>query len=165
MENASTALIIASSMIIAMLIVGVITFMFQTVSKFAQRQVIAENVSEVIQFNQPYLELQSKATYDFSGTITEVPIGATAEDIISIINYTKHVNETKLYRVNFTLILENKKVNLDEITPKKQQEFISQDLIKRETDINNQRLKYKCKLEYDESGIAPRVKNVVVEII
>ena len=164
MENTSTALIIASSMIIAMLLIALMVYSFQTVSGFAQKQVIEEDVSKVMQFNQPFLELESRATHDFSGKIKEVPIGATAEDVLSIINHTNHINKTTEFRVDFTIILNGKSIKAEDFDPKEQQEFIQNDLEEREKDINNPRLKYTCKLEYDNSGVAPRVSTVLVTI-
>lgn len=164
MENTSTALIIASSMLIAMLIIGLMVYAFQSVSNFAQKQVTAEEVSEVVQFNQPYVELQARATHDFSGRDKNIAIGATAEDVLSIINHTNHVNASTPYRVEFILILDGKRVNANEFTPKKQQEFIQQDLEAKERDISNPRLKYECVLKYDETGVAPRVNYVEVRV-
>ena len=42
MENASTALIIATSILIAMLLTGLMVFAFQSVSTFAQKQITVD---------------------------------------------------------------------------------------------------------------------------
>ena len=78
MENVSTALIIVASILIAVLIASLIVYVFSVVSAFAQKQVNAENVSEVLQFNQPFLELEAKASHDFSGRSRQIEVGATA---------------------------------------------------------------------------------------
>lgn len=165
MENASTALIIATSILIAMLLTGLMVFAFQSVSTFAQKQITVDEIAEISQFNQPFLEFNAKATHDFSGKSIEIPIGATAEDVLSIINYTNHVKTTTPYRVEFILELEGKIIRAEDFTSEKQQEFIQKDLEARETDLYNNRLKYSCDLEYSNDDIAPRVEKVKVKII
>lgn len=164
MENASTALIIAVSIILAMLLIGLLTYVFQIVSGFAQKQVIEEDIAKILQFNQPYLELEAKATHDFSGKEKSIPIGATAEDVISVINYSNHTNEVTQHRVEFILILNGKVIKGEELNATKQQEFIQQDLESRESDILNPRLRYHCKLDYNNEGVAARVNKVTVKI-
>ena len=164
MENTSTALIIAASILIAMLISGILVYAFKTVSNFAQKQVTEEEISKIFEFNQPFLELESKATHDYSGKAKPVTVGATAEDVISIINYTNHLNKTSAYKVDFTLILNGKKIKGEEFNSAKQQEFIEQDLQEREKEIDNPRLRYHCKLTFNEKDMAPRVNSVVVKI-
>ncbi len=164
MENASTALIIAASMFIAMLIVGLITYTFQSVSKFAQKQLTAEEISEIVQFNQPYLELNSKANFDIYANKVDVPVGAVAEDIITAVNYTKHVNNATPYKVDLVLRFNKKEYTLDEITDEVQQEFIHRDLEARELGTEKERLRYSCVLGYDDNYLTSRVNHVTIEI-
>lgn len=164
MDNASTALIIAVSILIVMLVVGLVVYVFQVVSNFAQKQVTEEEVAKILQFNQPFLELESKATHDFSGREKSIPIGANAEDVLSIINYTRHINATTPYEIDFTLILNGRDIKGDELDANKQQEFIQQDLEERERNINNPRLRYHCVLGYDRTDVTARVNAVTIKI-
>ncbi len=164
MENVSKALIIVSSFIIAMLIVSVSGIAYTSISNFAQRQVIAEDVSEIRQFNQKFEEFNSKATHDFSGKAYPIPIGATTEDVLSIVNYTNHVNKSTPYRVDFNLILNGKTIKAEDFTFKKQQEFMEQDLETKESSPEKSRVRYSSKIEYDTSSATGRVNKVTIRI-
>lgn len=161
MENISKAFIIVGTMLIAMLIVGVMVYAFHTVSNFAQKQVLEENISEILKFNQPYLEFQSKATYDFSGSEKSIDTGAIAEDILNIVNYTKHVNETSVYKVELKIKYDSSSYNLETFDEKQQQKFIEYDLKKREDGFNR---RYKCTLGYDINDVTQRVNSIEIEV-
>lgn len=165
MENVSTALIIVASILIAVLIASLIVYVFSVISAFAQKQVNAENVSEVLQFNQPFLELEAKASHDFSGRSRQIEVGATAEDVLTIINHTNHLNKTSAYPVDFNIVLKGKTFKSENFTAEKQQEFIEEDLKARESVLDGERLKYSCILGYNEDDVAARVNYVMVKII
>ena len=80
MENASKALLIAGEILIAMLVASMMVLLFSTMSSYADEHAEQRRVQEVQAFN---------------ATITQYAKAekSTAQDIVSLVNFAKQVNE------------------------------------------------------------------------
>lgn len=131
MENASKALLIAGEVLIAMLVASMMVLLFSTMSSYADEHEERKKVEKVQAFNANVMQYMKNT-------------GITAQDIVSLANFAKQVNEqmgctadTRIDTDHETKHM-NIQVNNDKMELKKDSELIQflEDNYPGEEDIN-----------------------------
>lgn len=101
MENASKALLIAGSILIALMILSLIIYVFTSTSRMAQAQEGKKETEEIVAFNQTYEAYNKKRMY---GT-----------DIITVVNKAIEYNRKATEKIEIILITHNDYETTEEI--------------------------------------------------
>ena len=96
MENASKALIMASTVLLGMMIIAIGVALFNSFSSFSSETVQKMTDKQIDEFNSRYLKYYGTVTYINTSTNkeTQKPIEVTAHDIITLANHAKQNNRT-----------------------------------------------------------------------
>lgn len=161
MENASKALYIAGSILLAIIVISIFVYSYTKITEMQQAKVNAENSQEVTAFNEPFVSYQKKRMY---GT-----------DVISILNlaisnnHKYHVNPGEEYYVNITFKLNQDILNIthtykfNETTGKYEQISVFED-IPGDTSYLKAGEEYSLENDYDKiSSFLPYANNPDVE--
>lgn len=90
MENASKALLIGASTLIAVLIISVATYLFKSASGVSKTYFNRQEATEISEFNAHFSKFTSAGVQDENGKVTKQY--ATIYDIISLANFAYDYN-------------------------------------------------------------------------
>lgn len=166
MENASKALIIAATMLIAVLLVTLFVFLINRINTFTLSKNTIEEQQEKQKFNIPYEKLRSRANYVDNPHEQDFVKGSTMEEILSVVNYTNNVNKTTPNHVELNLTIKTKgkvhKYTAEQIQKNK----LFSNILKKEVEMredakqDRSKIKYTCKLGYSTKGWVGLVNKV-----
>lgn len=92
MENASKALIMAASVLVGVMILTIAVTLYKTFSDFGHETYEKVEAEKINMWNNTYLKYYGTILEEKNGSTIEVPVGATAHDIISLANHARENN-------------------------------------------------------------------------
>ena len=160
MENASKALIMATSVLLGLMIISVGVALFNTFSEFSRDTLSKVEEKNIAEFNNNYIKYYGNITTEKNGKEISKPIEVTAHDIVSVANLAKQNNEKyelenqNTYNENtyYVQVKVEKENNFEKKSEQDKNKFLQENSLTEE----NETKYYKCK-EVKISEVTKRV--------
>lgn len=161
MENASKALIMASSILLGIMIISIGVVLFQTFSEFGKSTIEQVEEAKLAEWNNKYLKYYGKTTRIENEKQITVDIPVTAHEIVTLLNTARQnnidyeltmqtgKNENSYY---VQIDIENRK-NAEKWDEEIKNEFLQKNTLQE----NGQDIKYYKCTKYEISSVTKRV--------
>ena len=173
MENASNALLMAATVLLAVMIISVGVVLFRTFGDFSSETAQKMQEKQIAEWNNTYLKYYGETTKGENESEITGPIKVTAHDIVSVINSAKANNEAN-FGDELSQVTPNENINYVSVKIKdismnsknKAETWSENEIInflKQNTFNNDNSIKYyKCS-EIKISSVTGRVYSITFE--
>ena len=126
MENASKALVISGGVLVAILLLSIFAYLFNSMGNSTAKVYQRMEKHEIDEFNQQFLNFEGRGTTDSTSPLV-------AQDIATLMNLAKNSEKNSKYKTKVAIML-----NGTDITSQNSSDWLKNNI--------NSNVKYKCTL-------------------